>query len=487
MALDTGAEASAGDAVLHLVPPNGGGVDRFVRDLVARRRHDVIVHVTPDQWVLERPAARAFAPLAPPDAVTLLRQGALGRRLRVHAHSTTAPIRQACRELADLLQQAPVLTLHDIWFDDPEQPVDERQARLAFVRAAAALTAPSAFIVERLALALQPPPACAVVPNGASPPDVAAAPPLQPPPAALQPALQDGRGFAVAVIGALGQHKGLRALEAVVAALPDEVRGVVFGYTEHHLQPGWAVPGKLWVHGPFDPSQLPALVERYQPRLAFFPPGMPESFGYALTDAWVAGLPVLVPDHGALGERVRWHGGGEVYPPDLDPVALAQRLCQQVRPPYPPLHLRHPLPGAGDMIAAMNAVYESLPDGAGLPPVDAALTVQAQQQLDGRFFRLELLHLQAHLDAVRAHAQGLEGQLLERDRTAADLQARLLALQAQLDEQAQAHAQSIERERALERERVLAAAAPPPAPPSTGPAPGRLRRWLARLLNGPAH
>lgn len=468
--------------VLHLVPPNGGGVDRFVRDLVAARPGDAIVHVTPDQWVIERPALRTLVPLLPADALALLRSGALGRQLRVHAHSTTAPIREAARNLADLLGQAGVLTLHDVWFDDPEQADDERRARRAFVQAAAALTAPSAYIVKRLALALQPPPACTVVPNGTWVPDPATAPPLQAPADAVADLLREPQPFPVAVIGALGQHKGLRALEAVVAALPDDVRSVVFGYTEHHLLPGWAMPGKLWVHGPFDPSQLPALVERYRPHVAFFAPGMPESFGYALTDAWTAGLRVLVPDHGALGERVRWHGGGEVYPPDLPSAELAQRLCRLARQSPAPPALLHPLPGANDMIAAMNAIYESLPLGAGLPPVDDVLMVQAQQQLDGRFFRLELLHLQALLEAERAHAQELAGRVAERDRAGADLHGQLAALHARVE----ALNQELEHQRALAAAVATAAVPPPneppPSPSAPPPTPGRLRRLLDRWL-----
>ena len=39
--------------VLHLVPPNGGGVDRFVRDLCAHRPADWILHVSDDQCVVE--------------------------------------------------------------------------------------------------------------------------------------------------------------------------------------------------------------------------------------------------------------------------------------------------------------------------------------------------------------------------------------------------------------------------------------------------
>jgi hypothetical protein len=62
--------------------------------------------------------------------------------------------------------------------------------------------------------------------------------------------------------------------------------------------------------GPYLPEELGPLLAAYGADLVYFPPGMPESFCYALSDVWLAGWPVVVHDRGALGERLREHPGG---------------------------------------------------------------------------------------------------------------------------------------------------------------------------------
>ena len=47
----------------------------------------------------------------------------------------------------------------------------------------------------------------------------------------------------------------------------------------------------------------------------------PETFSHTLTEAWAAGIPVLASGLGALGERVRAHGGGWVLD-NLDPTTV---------------------------------------------------------------------------------------------------------------------------------------------------------------------
>ena len=55
------------------------------------------------------------------------------------------------------------------------------------------------------------------------------------------------------------------------------------------------------------------------------PNAVPESFSYALSDAWAAGVPVLAAPRGALAERIGAHGGGWLLPERFDAAAVAAR------------------------------------------------------------------------------------------------------------------------------------------------------------------
>ncbi|MFT3818918.1 MAG: glycosyltransferase family 4 protein [Rubrivivax sp.] len=395
-----------GPRVLHVMPPGGGGVERCVRELLAARPGDLLLHVTAAQWVLERPGATPrFTPLSPDDVIRWASGGGLGAPLALHAHGTVPAVREACARLAAATGAPRLLTLHDIWFADPALPDDERAARLAFVRSADRCMAPSDFIVGRAKQVLGDAFDVRRVPLGARP-FAPVAPDLPPP-----------KGeFPVAVIGAIGAHKGLQALEALSALLPQQI--VVLGYTERQLRPGWTADGRIRVHGLFGPDELPALVRHYGVRLALFPPGMPESHCYALSDAWMSGLTVLAPDLGALAERVRRHaGGGALYDPQLPVPELARRVEQALldaRRIDSGLPLQPPLPAMEDMMTTMNALYAALPpSGPPQPPDDDGRSLQAlaQAHLDSAFMRREVTDLVLALDAAAAREAALQQRL----------------------------------------------------------------------------
>jgi|GEM_PF-1685152 len=119
--------------------------------------------------------------------------------------------------------------------------------------------------------------------------------------------------YRIAVIGAIGLHKGYSLLlECARSALKNDLplEFVVFGYTLHD--------------GYFDDLENVSLMGAYAPdelhtRLldsgcvlaAFFSP-WPETFGYTLSEAWRAGLYPVAFDLGALAERIRATGYGSV-------------------------------------------------------------------------------------------------------------------------------------------------------------------------------
>lgn len=76
--------------------------------------------------------------------------------------------------------------------------------------------------------------------------------------------------FIVAVVGALGRHKGLDFLTEMASQLQSDVRIVVIRYVDGKIEPGWLVDERVWVHGAFEPYELPAIVQRYGCRGALF-------------------------------------------------------------------------------------------------------------------------------------------------------------------------------------------------------------------------
>lgn len=385
--------------VLHLVPPNGGGVDRFVRDLWAHRPDDRVLHIGPSQWVLEQSGHRFTAMPATASGEPGF-AAALGHPTWVHAHAVSATVRHAAAALTEVAHSPLAITLHDITFTQGD--ATEQAAALAFICQAQLVTAPSQYLRQTLADHLAAHHAasvdCVLLPNGTAP-ATGAAPSSQP----------QAERFDIAVVGAMGPHKGLQHLLDLCAALAPGRRVVLIGYADGQLGAGWKVPQRLWVHGPFEPSDLAALLQGYGAQLVLFPAGQPESFCYALSDVWQAGWPVLVPDHGALGERVRQCGRGHVYDPALPPAALAQRIEQALATPPPPTS--HQEPTVAEMVARLESLYR-MTDTTATPPAPASdLQALAQTHLDSHFFRLELLRLQGDLEAVRRENAAMQDEL----------------------------------------------------------------------------
>lgn len=382
--------------VLHVCPANGGGVDRFVRSICQLRPQDWLVHVAEHQCVLEHPASGQMMAWTWDTLKEALRLGWVARPNLLHVHSVVNHARDVVEIFRD--QGAPwLLTLHDIGFEATDIAAEEVALRHQFVRDAAMCLVPSQYMADRVKAVLSGQRACQVIENGAVPLVDQGKP---------QPPVAIGR-FRVAVVGAIGEHKGWSVLKEIVQALPPEMTVVVLGYSADQMTPGWAMPGRLWVHGPFKTEQLSMWANAYGVELVFFPPGQPESFCYALSDVWGCGLPVLVPDVGALGERVGRLGGGRMYDHCAPPEDVAVCLMQAVS-------VRHELkatvpdamqlPGLADMHRRLDSSYAALAGAQPLRPTTALPSEpppKPAMHLSAAFFRQELVGLAGRLaDAI---------------------------------------------------------------------------------------
>lgn len=185
--------------------------------------------------------------------------------------------------------------------------VDWRERHARLLDAAAFVIAPSqwaAGMVSRYFPACKP----TIIAHGVQ--ELTAARASATPVAVLMP---DDHWQTVAVLGAIGPDKGARRLERLVALARERglpLRFVLIGYLDRTLGPWQSDDTRLVVHGRYAPGDLPRLLAHYRAGIVLFPSAGPETFSYTLSEAWLAGLPVLVPPIGALAERVAAHGAG---------------------------------------------------------------------------------------------------------------------------------------------------------------------------------
>lgn len=137
----------------------------------------------------------------------------------------------------------------------------------------------------------------------------------------------------VALMGALGLHKGYRVLlqcarDAVRRRLNLEF--VLIGFSENDRQ--LQETGRVFVTGEYQDGEVPGLLGREQPDLIWLPSVWPETWCYTLSHALASGLPTVAFDIGAIAERMRQQGAGVLLPLGMKPQQVNDRLLQAARP-----------------------------------------------------------------------------------------------------------------------------------------------------------
>ncbi len=112
----------------------------------------------------------------------------------------------------------------------------------------------------------------------------------------------------VAVLGHVGIHKGADLLREAAEASMGRVDFHVVGTLE-----GGAVPG-LTVHGKYEREELFSRLGEIDPSFVLLSSITGETYSHTVTEAWAAGIPVIVGDLGAPAERIDAQGGGWVIP-----------------------------------------------------------------------------------------------------------------------------------------------------------------------------
>jgi GT2 family glycosyltransferase/glycosyltransferase involved in cell wall biosynthesis len=144
-------------------------------------------------------------------------------------------------------------------------------------------------------------------------------------PASRRPA----NGFRrIAVIGGIGPAKGLHVLldcarDAAARRLALEF--IVIGSSADDAA---LLEAGVFVTGPYGQGEAVSLIAQHQPDLAFLPSIWPETWCFALSEAWQAGLYAMVFDLGAQAERMRATGRGLCLPLGLQAARINDVLCR---------------------------------------------------------------------------------------------------------------------------------------------------------------
>jgi GT2 family glycosyltransferase len=166
-----------------------------------------------------------------------------------------------------------------------------------------------------------------------------------------RPRRANERGL-VAVLGAIGVHKGYDVLLACARDARDRdlnLEFVVIGKTID--DPRLLDTGRVYITGSYDAVDVVPLILAQRADLAFLPSIAPETWCMGLGELWQAGLTVAAFDLGAPAERIRMSGRGFTLPLHLPPGAINNAL--------------------------VNAMASSVPRGALSPPaLPSALVVK---------------------------------------------------------------------------------------------------------------
>ncbi len=156
---------------------------------------------------------------------------------------------------------------------------------------------------------------------------------IRPPAGYRPPVHRPGEKLRVAVIGAIGPHKGSAVLlecarDALTRNLPLEF--VIIGYSDRHelgRMRNVIVTGRYEEHEVFD------LIKQYRCHIGFLPSVCPETHSYVLSTKLAAGLFPVTFDVGAQAARLLGNADSVVLPRELftEPAHVNDRLLAAMR------------------------------------------------------------------------------------------------------------------------------------------------------------
>ncbi len=143
------------------------------------------------------------------------------------------------------------------------------------------------------------------------------------------PPVRKGEGHTVAVIGAIGVHKGQEILLRCIRNAEKEglpLKFIIIGYTGDDK--AFSRYRNVTIFGYYQREDLPRLIELSQARIALFLSPWPETHCFALSEAWQNGMYPVALDIGAVGERIRLTKRGRLLPLTANPRRINRALMK---------------------------------------------------------------------------------------------------------------------------------------------------------------
>jgi GT2 family glycosyltransferase/glycosyltransferase involved in cell wall biosynthesis len=142
----------------------------------------------------------------------------------------------------------------------------------------------------------------------------------------IQNKSDDEKILNIGLLGGLSPKKGRKIFEECLSLsrrkkLP--VRWILIGYTEHSDN---TEEDDFIITGRYKKNELPDLIFQYQIQLILIPARWPETYSYTLSESFALGCPVMVPDIGALTERVEKRGGGIILESPITADAIIKEI-----------------------------------------------------------------------------------------------------------------------------------------------------------------
>jgi glycosyltransferase involved in cell wall biosynthesis len=144
-------------------------------------------------------------------------------------------------------------------------------------------------------------------------------------PFSKKPKLDFNMPLCIGVVGGINYQKGSQMVldvAKIIAIKHPEIKIVIIG----SLEIANKLPN-LILAGPYQPSELPDLIEKYQINLCFFSSIIPETFSYVTSELIELEVPICAFDIGAQAERVGEYKFGHIISKIDAETALSEMIA----------------------------------------------------------------------------------------------------------------------------------------------------------------
>jgi hypothetical protein len=154
--------------------------------------------------------------------------------------------------------------------------------------------------------------------------------PIEPAPPQYPAAAIPRQTCRVCVVGGIGVEKGFDVVLACAedaAARNLALEFIVVGYTIDDTK--LHATGRVFVTAAYKETELPDLIVQQGADVAFLPSIWPETWCFALSEIWRAGLRAVAFDIGTPAWRIRQTGRGCLLPLGLPPASINNFFCER--------------------------------------------------------------------------------------------------------------------------------------------------------------